>query len=133
MAVLALDDGDRPVLPLDLEGAQPKEGVAILGYPQDGPYDVRAARVRSVQRLRSPDIYGDGPVLREVYSLRGLVRPGNSGGPVVAPTAAWSAWCSPPRSPTPTPATRSRPTSSPRAPPSASTNTEATDTGDCVG
>ena len=84
VAVLALDDGDRPVLPLDLEGAQPKEGVAILGYPQDGPYDVRSARVRSVQRLRSPDIYGNGSVLREVYSLRGLVRPGNSGGPVIA-------------------------------------------------
>jgi len=84
VAVLALDDGDRRVLPLDLEGAKPQQGVAILGYPQDGPYDVRAARVRSVQRLRSPDIYGDGSVLREVYSLRGLVRPGNSGGPVVA-------------------------------------------------
>jgi S1-C subfamily serine protease len=84
VAVLALDDGDRRVLPLDLEGAEPEQGVAILGYPQDGPYDVRAARVRSVQRLRSPDIYGDGSVLREVYSLRGLVRPGNSGGPVVA-------------------------------------------------
>jgi S1-C subfamily serine protease len=84
VAVLAFDDGDRRPLTLDLEGAQPKQGVAILGYPQDGPYDVRVARVRSVQRLRSPDIYGDGSVLREVYSLRGLVRPGNSGGPVLA-------------------------------------------------
>ena len=37
-----------------------------------------------MQRLRSPDIYGDGKVIREVYSLRGLVRPGNSGGPVVS-------------------------------------------------
>ena len=36
------------------------------------------------QRLRSPDIYGDGTVLREVYSLRSLVRPGNSGGPLVS-------------------------------------------------
>ena len=39
--------------------------------------------MRSEQRLRSPDIYGDGTVIREVYSLRGLVRPGNSGGPIV--------------------------------------------------
>ncbi len=84
VAVLAFDDGDRRALALDLEGAQPQQGVAILGYPQDGPYDVRSARVRSVQRLRSPDIYGEGSVLREVYSLRGLVRPGNSGGPVLA-------------------------------------------------
>ena len=35
------------------------------------------------QALRSPDIYGDGAVIRDVYSLRGLVRPGNSGGPIV--------------------------------------------------
>jgi S1-C subfamily serine protease len=84
VAVLALDDGGRPVLRIDREAAEPKQGVAILGYPQDGPYDVGTGRVRSVQRLRSPDIYGDGSVLREVYSLRGDIRPGNSGGPVVS-------------------------------------------------
>ncbi|MEO5852458.1 MAG: MarP family serine protease [Nocardioides sp.] len=83
VAVLALDDGDLPLLALD-RGAGAGEGVAILGYPQDGPYDMRSARIRSVQRLRSPDIYGAGSVLREVYSLRGLVRPGNSGGPIVS-------------------------------------------------
>ena len=43
----------------------------------------RAGRIRDQQRLRSPDIYGDGKVIREVYSVRGLVRPGNSGGPIV--------------------------------------------------
>ena len=44
---------------------------------------MQAGRIRAEQRLRSPDIYGDGTVIREVLSLRGLVRPGNSGGPVV--------------------------------------------------
>ena len=39
--------------------------------------------MRADQRLRSPDIYGDGTVIRDVLSLRGLIRPGNSGGPVV--------------------------------------------------
>ncbi|WP_182525434.1 MarP family serine protease [Nocardioides dongkuii] len=82
LAVLALDSGDRPVLDLD-EGAGAKDPVVILGYPQDGPYDAQAGRIRAEQRLRSPDIYGDGSVIREVYSLRGLVRPGNSGGPIV--------------------------------------------------
>jgi S1-C subfamily serine protease len=62
---------------------QAGEGVAILGYPQNGPYDAQVARIRSDQRLRSPDIYGDGTVIRDVFSLRGLIRPGNSGGPVV--------------------------------------------------
>jgi S1-C subfamily serine protease len=41
-------------------------------------------RIRSDQRLRSPNIYGDGTVTRHVYALRGLIRPGNSGGPVVS-------------------------------------------------
>jgi Trypsin-like peptidase domain/Colicin V production protein len=83
IAVLAVDSGDLTTLPFDTE-VQPQQGVAILGYPQDGPYDVQTARVRSEQRLRSPNIYGDGAVIREVLSLRGKVRPGNSGGPVVS-------------------------------------------------
>jgi S1-C subfamily serine protease len=64
-------------------GAAAGDGVAILGYPQNGPYDVQVGRVRADQRLRSPNIYGDGTVIRDVLSLRGLIRPGNSGGPVV--------------------------------------------------
>jgi S1-C subfamily serine protease len=59
------------------------DGVAILGFPQNGPYNVQVGRVRADQRLRSPDIYGDGTVIRDVLSLRGLIRPGNSGGPVI--------------------------------------------------
>ncbi len=83
IAVLALDDGGAPVLALDGSG-RPEDGVAILGYPEDGPYDVQPGRIRSEQRLRSPDIYGEGTVIREVFSLRGLVRPGNSGGPILS-------------------------------------------------
>ncbi len=83
VAVIAVDSGDVTPLPFDVS-VQPQQGVAILGYPQDGPYDVQTARVRSEQRLRSPNIYGDGAVIREVLSLRGKVRPGNSGGPVLS-------------------------------------------------
>ena len=82
IAVLSLDTGSLDGLPFDTS-AEEKDGVAILGYPQDGPYDVQVGRIRSEQRLRSPDIYGDGTVIREVFSVRGLVRPGNSGGPIV--------------------------------------------------
>ena len=32
--------------------------------------DVQAGRIRAEQRLRSPDIYGEGTVLRDVFSLR---------------------------------------------------------------
>lgn len=84
IAVLALDTGDTPTLRFD-DSTQAEDAVAIVGYPQDGPFDVQTARVRAVQNLRSPDIYGDGTVVREVFSLRGLVRPGNSGGPIVTP------------------------------------------------
>lgn len=83
VAVLALDDQGRPTLAFD-GSAGSGDGVAVLGYPQDGPYDVQAGRIRSQQRLRSPDIYGGGSVIREVYSVRGLIRPGNSGGPLVS-------------------------------------------------
>ena len=72
-----------PDAALRYQCAEPEDGVDILGYPQDGPYDVQVGRIRSEQRLRSPDIYGEGTVIREVFSLRGLVRPGNSGGPIV--------------------------------------------------
>jgi S1-C subfamily serine protease len=85
IAVLSFDSDAIPVLPFTDTGgpAEPKDPIAILGYPQDGPFDIETGRIRAKQTLRSPDIYGDGAVIRDVYSLRGLVRPGNSGGPVV--------------------------------------------------
>ena len=82
IAVVAFDSGTTKPLALS-KTAKPGDGVAILGYPEDGPYDVEAGRIRSQQRLRSPNIYGTGTVIRDVYSLRGLIRPGNSGGPIV--------------------------------------------------
>jgi S1-C subfamily serine protease len=78
IAVLAVESSSLPHLAFDRSGG-PRDAVAVLGYPQDGPYDVEPARIRSEQRLRSPNIYGDGTVIRQVYSLRGLIRPGNSG------------------------------------------------------
>nr|WP_258562776.1 MarP family serine protease [Nocardioides sp. MAH-18] len=83
VAVLAYDSGDSPTLDFD-RTAGAGTGVAVLGYPEDGPYDVQPARIRAQQRLRSPDIYGNGTVIRDVYSIRGLIRPGNSGGPLVS-------------------------------------------------
>lgn len=56
----------------------------VLGYPENGPFDARAARIRMEQRLRSPDIYGDGEVERQTFSIRSLVRSGNSGGPLIS-------------------------------------------------
>lgn len=57
----------------------------VVGYPQDGPFRADAARVRETQRARGPDIYGESTIVREVYALRALVQPGNSGGPLLDP------------------------------------------------
>lgn len=82
IAVLSLPDTGAFPLAFDT-GVEPRDPVAVLGYPEDGPYDVESGRIRSEQRLRSPDIYGEGTVIRQVFSLRALIRPGNSGGPIV--------------------------------------------------
>jgi hypothetical protein len=62
---------------------QPGTPGAILGFPLDGPFDVRAGRLGITRTVISQDAYGRGPVRREIAALRGVVRPGNSGGPVV--------------------------------------------------
>jgi S1-C subfamily serine protease len=83
IAVLAVEGLDLPYLRFDFTG-ESKQPAAVLGFPEDGPYNVQGARIRASQRLRSPDIYGSGTVIRDVYSLRALIRPGNSGGPLVS-------------------------------------------------
>jgi S1-C subfamily serine protease len=82
IAILRVPGLDAPSLPL---ASQPRSGAsgAILGFPENGPYDVRAGRLGATRTVVTQDAYGRGPVQREVSALRGNVRPGNSGGPVV--------------------------------------------------
>lgn len=82
VAVLAVDGLRADPLSFGA-AAQPGDDVAILGYPQNGPFDARAGRIRSRRTLSSPDIYERGQARRETYAVRGLVRSGNSGGPLV--------------------------------------------------
>ena len=63
--------------------AEPGANAAVLGFPEDGPYDVQPARLGQTSTVISQDAYGRGPVRRTITSVRGLVRQGNSGGPVV--------------------------------------------------
>ena len=72
----------RPLQPA-AEPAQREQGAIVVGYPQDGPFRADAARVIRVQDARGKDIYQQDDVVREIYSVRGLVRQGNSGGPLV--------------------------------------------------
>ena len=55
----------------------------MLGYPEDGPFDATPARIGATTFALMPDAYGRGPVNREVTTVRGTLRHGNSGGPAV--------------------------------------------------
>lgn len=63
----------------------PRSGTAaaVLGYPENGPYAVAPARLGETRDTISEDSYGRGPIRRSITSLRGSVRSGNSGGPLV--------------------------------------------------
>jgi S1-C subfamily serine protease len=82
IAVLSVPGLSLPVLPLATDPPSGEAG-AILGYPQNGPFDARSARIGRTQTVLTDDAYGRGPVHRLLTPLRGLVRPGNSGGPLV--------------------------------------------------
>jgi S1-C subfamily serine protease len=81
IAVLRVDD--LRLEPLGLAEPRDSEPVALLGFPENGPFDIRAGRVGDTTRVISNDAYNRGPVERTVTSFKGFVRPGNSGGPAV--------------------------------------------------
>jgi S1-C subfamily serine protease len=87
IAVLRVPGLGLPALSLAGDPASGDAG-AILGYPQNGPFDVRPARIGRTQQVLTDDAYGRGPVRRLLTPLRGLVRPGNSGGPLVGTDGA---------------------------------------------
>lgn len=55
----------------------------VIGYPGGGPLVAYPARVREVIEISGPDIYRTTIVSREVYTIRGTVRRGDSGGPLI--------------------------------------------------
>ena len=83
VAVLGVPGLDRPALPFAAEPVESGDDAVVVGYPQDGPFRPDGARIRARLDARGSDIYGDEEVVREVYALRGRVRPGNSGGPLL--------------------------------------------------
>lgn len=71
-----------PSLPIVGEPGRGTAG-AVLGYPENGPYTAAPARFGDTREVISDDSYGNGPIRRTIGSLRGAVRSGNSGGPMV--------------------------------------------------
>jgi S1-C subfamily serine protease len=82
LAILRVNGLGAKPLPL-ADDISAGTSAAILGFPLNGPFDVRPGRLGPTRRVRSSDAYGRGPVERSMTALRGLVRSGNSGGPMV--------------------------------------------------
>ena len=58
----------------------------VAGYPLDAKFTPVPARVGRAEYASGPDIYGNRQVYRNIYPIRADVRPGNSGGPLIAPS-----------------------------------------------
>ncbi len=82
LAILHVPGLNLPSLSLASNSASGTAG-AILGYPENGPFNVQPGRIGRTQDVITQNAYGEGPVTRLLTPLRGLVRPGNSGGPLV--------------------------------------------------
>jgi hypothetical protein len=87
--VAVLDVPGLTSAPLSFDhGARSGTPAVVAGFPGGGPMSVVPARVRARITAQGKDIYGKGDVTREVFSLRADVRPGNSGGPLLAQDGA---------------------------------------------
>ena len=73
--------------PLRFAGPAPDgAGAVVAGYPHDHPFTAVAARVGGVQSAVGSDIYETGQVTRQIYEIKAVVEPGNSGGPLLSPS-----------------------------------------------
>ena len=90
-AVLFDSRNDLSLLQIDAEipplqtAPDPQRGVAgaVLGFPENGPFSLTPARLGDTREVLSEDAYGRGPFRRQIAFLRGAVRSGNSGGPMI--------------------------------------------------
>jgi S1-C subfamily serine protease len=94
-AHVVLYDANRDVAVVDVPGlpgaslafaghADTGAGAVVAGYPENRGFTANAARVRGTEETTSSNIYQHGSVTRQIYSIRAVVRPGNSGGPLLA-------------------------------------------------
>lgn len=59
------------------------DSAVVAGYPENGGFTARAARIRNTQNAKGPNIYQNRTVTRQIYALFATVLPGNSGGPLL--------------------------------------------------
>ncbi|MFC0313366.1 MarP family serine protease [Gordonia phosphorivorans] len=86
VAVLDVPGLRAPALNFAETPAASGDDAIVLGYPENGPFTVTPVRVRNTINLVGPDIFQrPDKVKRQVYTVRGSIRSGNSGGPMIAP------------------------------------------------
>lgn len=88
VAVLRVPGLAAPVLPVAATVAARGTSAVAIGYPADGPRTAVPASVDGMFLATGLDIYGTGLVSRQVYQLHAVIRPGNSGGPLIAVSGA---------------------------------------------
>jgi S1-C subfamily serine protease len=84
LAVIYVPGLQAPVMPFASRDVATGSDAIVLGFPLDGPYNAQSARIRDVRKITGPDIYDSANVTREIYTIRALVRSGNSGGPLLS-------------------------------------------------
>jgi S1-C subfamily serine protease len=72
--------GARPLRLVEPDRGDP---VAILGYPENGPFAANPGRIGPTDSVVTEETGGLGRVTRRITTFRGRVRKGNSGGPAV--------------------------------------------------
>ena len=83
LAVIYVPGLSAPTMRFASAEAGSGDDAIVIGFPLDGPFDAQSARIRDVRNITGPDIYDRRQVSREIYTIRALVRSGNSGGPLV--------------------------------------------------
>jgi len=84
IAVLDVPGLPEPALNFAQQAAGTGDDAIIMGFPGGGPFYVGAARIREQGEISGPDFRNTQTVRRDVYALNGIVRAGNSGGPLFA-------------------------------------------------
>jgi S1-C subfamily serine protease len=85
LAVLRVPYLSLPSLKVDAGYVTRGTKAVVMGYPNGGPFNAQPAGVLLNFDPDSTNIYGSSSVQRDIYELQSVVRPGNSGGPLVEP------------------------------------------------
>ncbi|NNN22669.1 MAG: MarP family serine protease [Acidimicrobiales bacterium] len=83
LAILQVRNLNDPPLQLDTSTLAPATKTVVIGYPEGGPFNAQPSGILQEFQAIGSNIYGQGSVTRPVYQIQALVRPGNSGGPLL--------------------------------------------------